>query len=84
VLLEHSGQFLPKVVGHREPFLQARAWLGCRRRSEKAKRRQCDLVLALEVRVEHRRKFLRSSADSPGRPRGFHQRLVCFRMLCPQ
>ena len=81
MLLEHAGQFLLKRVTHCECFLQAGRCVACRQRREKAKQRQSDLVLALEVRVEHRREFLRGSADSPGSPRRFRQCLVYLLMF---
>jgi hypothetical protein len=55
--------------------------LACCQRPQKAKRRQGDLVLALEVRVEHRGELGRRGADSPAHSRSFRERLVDFVMF---
>ncbi len=76
VLLEHAWHFLAQRIGHGERFLLPGRRLACRQRREQAQRWQRDLVLPLEVRVEHRREVLRGRANSPGNPRRFQQCLV--------
>src|SRR5688572_23886604 len=82
VLLQHLRQFPPQRVGHRQDVGHVRRDIAACKPREKPERRQSDLLLANEVRMQDPGKVLSCWTDATRRPRRFLQRGVNGVVLC--
>ena len=84
VLLEHPGQLGAERIGHREHVAHLGGRRPARERWQQAERRQRDLLLAHEVRVEDLRERPGRLADGSLELRRAHERAVDLLVLLAQ